>query len=882
MATTLFGGGVIPVSPSNDRQSRSKTRLSEAERPSLAEQRPIHELYGQGRFLAAYELAAAHGPLTTWTGTMARLLAGSLASRVGGIRLGQALHLKAARLDPQSPMARCFAAGALVERLGAARAWAWIRRHGEMPADAPAEFRADWLVLEASIAARFRDFDKAWSLVRRADDIAPPDTWRLLQRTWILERQDEYDEALEAAQKAHQLDSSDARTIAQLARLLHIAGRADEATALLQRSMADSEWGGIAGMLAGILVERGRHEESLRALARFEALSPLLERQGQQWLAAQRADALYEAGDIDGAREQARLARSGFHDAVFERVARTKGDAGRVLVRVPFVQQRHKTCSPASLTSLSRYWRRPLDQDDLAEAMSYDGTPHHAVLTWGRANGWVARDFRVTWESARALLDRGIPFAISTAGSMGAHRQVVVGYDARRGTFKVRCPSQPFLVEFLAEAMIEEQRWTGPIGLVWLPAEEEGRLAGIQLPDAADHDDMHALQVALLANKRAAAGEIQRGMERKAPGTPLTIWARHLLAVYDRNPETMLSAIDALVGRFPDTVRLQLGRLSLLEHLSPPAEYARALADLLDRHPNDPAVVEIWLRRQSGGHPARARLMLRTMLRRLPAPSALLLYLFAGELHAQGQAEVAQEIGRFAACLEDKDEIAARVYFGTMQARGSSDEGLAFLQKRFDAHGGASAGPALTLVWALEQLDRGEEAVAVLERALTIRPRDADLRLAAADSFGRRGDFTRAEELLAAARGCTRRGSWLRVAAAVAAQRNDQVNSLRLWRAVLDGEPWAADANRAVATLLAASGGRDAGASYLASVYARFSRHQDLSQVLDDWARETEALRQAELTSRNAVGSDGLGGSTMLYPVLLMLLMQIVGRSCVQ
>jgi tetratricopeptide (TPR) repeat protein len=633
-------------------------------------------------------------------------------------------------------------------------------------------------------------------------------------------------------------------------------------------------------MLAQLLAEQDRYEESLRTLERFEALSPLLDRRGRQWLAAQRSDILYERGDFEGARRQATLARSGFHHAVLDCVARTNGTARRVTLRVPFVKQRHKTCTPASLAALSRYWHKPLDQDDLADAMSYDGTPHHAVLTWGRANGWVARDFRVTWESARTLLDRGIPFAISTTGTAGGHQQVVAGYDARRGTFKVRCPSQPFLLEFLAEPMLEQQKWAGPMGVVWLPAEDAGRLADIALPDVANHDDMHALQVALLAHERAAAGEVLRSMEGRAPASPLTFWARHLLAAYDGDLDGMLGAIDALLERFPDVVRLHLARLSLLEALSPFETYALALTEVFERHRNDPAVVELWLRHQQPRSSRPARRMLRAVLRRQPEPSAALLFVLATQLDADGQPKVAEEIGRFAACLEERDEALAWGYFATMQARGVPDEGLGFLRKRFEAHGRASSGPGLTLVWALETLDRHDEAATALDRALSMRPRDTDLRLSAADAYARRGDFARADQLLAGTRGCTRRASWLRIAAAVAGRRNDQVEALRLWRLVLEGEPWAADANLALASLLAAAQGRDVGASHLASALARYPHHQDLQRASDAWARQTEEIARRQSESQNA-GNDPIakwGGAW--YPLLFFLLLQMMGRSC--
>jgi hypothetical protein len=224
MITTLFGEGVIPITPSAVRPKASRTTPPpEVERPSRAEQEPIAELYQADRYVGAYELARAYGPLPAWTGTSARILAGCLASYVGGSRLGQALHLKALRHDPLSPQACFYAAGTLLDRQGGAPTWAWMRERGEMT-EAPPDLRADWVALQAVVAARFRDFDTAWTLLRRSEGIAPTGTWRLLQRAWILELQDDHDEALETAQRAHRGEPASPMAIRELARFLHVAG----------------------------------------------------------------------------------------------------------------------------------------------------------------------------------------------------------------------------------------------------------------------------------------------------------------------------------------------------------------------------------------------------------------------------------------------------------------------------------------------------------------------------------------------------------------------------------------------------------------------------------------------------------------------------------
>src|SRR5262249_45991954 len=152
----------------------------------------------------------------------------------------------------------------------------------------------------------------------------------------------------------------------------------------------------------------------------------------------------------------------------------------------------------------------------------------------------------------------------------------------------------------LAEPMLEQQRWYGPQGLVWLPPHEEERLSGIDLPDARSHDHYHAVQVALLAHRRSAAGEVHRAMEREAPQHPMTIRAEHLLASYDADPAAMLKAANALAEEYPEAPSVRLGRLSLLLDFAPREESSRELAEVCRRFAGDPAVQLLSLRQLDG------------------------------------------------------------------------------------------------------------------------------------------------------------------------------------------------------------------------------------------------------------------------------------------
>ena len=96
----------------------------------------------------------------------------------------------------------------------------------------------------------------------------------------------------------------------------------------------------------------------------------------------------------------------------------------------------------------------------------------------------------------RALIDRGVPFTLTTVETQSGHLQAVIGYDARRGTLLIRDPTLPHEGEALAGPLLESQRSVGPRGMAMVPLERAGLLEGLDLPEAGQHDQLHRIQVA--------------------------------------------------------------------------------------------------------------------------------------------------------------------------------------------------------------------------------------------------------------------------------------------------------------------------------------------------------------------------------------------------
>jgi tetratricopeptide (TPR) repeat protein len=131
--------------------------------------------------------------------------------------------------------------------------------------------------------------------------------------------------------------------------------------------------------------------------------------------------------------------------------------------------------------------------------------------------------------------------------------------------------------------------------------------------------------------------------------------------------------------------------------------------------------------------------------------------------------------------------------------------------------------------------------LAVLDRAIQSRPDDGELVLFGVQAWSSHGDFERAAQLLARAEGHSQRSAWMRSAAGLAEARGDVAETRRLWQQVVDAEPLALDANRALTQAIAETEDRAAALAHLQRVCDRFPHNYALNQLLLNWLREEGA-----------------------------------------
>ncbi|MEX0653791.1 MAG: C39 family peptidase [Phycisphaeraceae bacterium] len=835
-----------------DKTPSAETPVAGAAEADLA---AVERLYDAGRYVDAFHASRALGDGRHWPGVLGQVLAGRLARHLGGERQSCALHTLCHRRHRDHPVAALYYAYTLMHGRGPWTTWRFMQAY-DLPADEVEgwpNLHADWLAARARVLAWFRDFTAADRTIAEALKLAPADTapWLHVQHGGVLEAEDRYDEALEACQRALAINAHHVPALHASVHVLTLLDRRDEAVALLERTAPELQCGMLWWQLAGLYREREQHDQEHEAIQRATAAMPLLDKSISKSIAGRLSDTSYHRGDIGTAINLAREAGGHFFDTVAKQMSRPDADTRRRLLSLPFVRQHHMTCAPATLAAVARYWNRPADHIEVAEAICYDGTPWHSERDWAEQQGYAVREFKVTFDAAAALIDRGVPFTLSTIEATSAHLQAVIGYDARRHTLLLRDPYLPYVGEMLGDALQDRYAATGPRGLALAPADEAHRLTDLELPDAALYDANHAMNKALLRHDRDAAVALLDGVEQGQPDHPMVLSMRSALASYDADPLREFETTDALLAKFPQDESLLMRRCGLLMRLDRRDEAIEQLERAIARPDSDPAFRERLadVLADDARNAPRVRRMLRRLLRERPTAASLYFLLARTLWEDVGQRQVATDLYRFAASLEDKNERYTAAYFVVQQHARQTDAALAGLAQRAKRYGHKSAGPTLTWFDALQRTGRLREALQALRDGIERRPDDGDLLLTATTEHAACGELDEARRLLERAAACARRGSWLRAAAVVDEYDGRLTEALKRWQTLVEDEPLNLEARQRVAQLMAELQSPDAAIIELATACKRFpyflGLHELLYQRLVDHApsRAEQVLR---------------------------------------
>jgi len=308
----------------------------------------VEALYDEGLCLRAYREAIKAGPLVRWTGASARILAGRLAANLGAYRLNRVHHWLAWRSDKTNPDFLAYHGYTVFQRRGPLAALEFLERHGEASEIRDPDALTHFYTVHAMVAGHLRDFKSSEVWLARAVELGAGNPWVATTRANVLEVQDRYEEALEAAQQALALRAWYRPGVQAAAHALQLLDRDEEALELLTSAAQHLENMHVVRQLSALQQELRQYDAASLTLQRLADLAPLIEKHERLWLQRQQITLDCLRNNTSAALAAAKQLDEPYYQELAKRLE-NGGPFRRVLLDVPFVRQHHMTCSPATL-----------------------------------------------------------------------------------------------------------------------------------------------------------------------------------------------------------------------------------------------------------------------------------------------------------------------------------------------------------------------------------------------------------------------------------------------------------------------------------------------------------------------------------------------------
>jgi tetratricopeptide (TPR) repeat protein len=731
----------------------------------------LQTVYDAHLFLDAFKLS-----VDSWTDLAAideltaeeMILAGRLASRIGGMRISRHLYRKARERAPKLPLVRYFtrhisgSKDLLLDQL------LEFEKDPELGGD-DAELRASWLGAHAYIFAVLRDFTRAEDLLNEAHKLSPASAWLLSQEADVMGMADKWDESVQSAEVGLKADPRSPWPMLSLANALLNLGRVREAADRLAEAAAETQFYQIVQTacwyqcaLAETLEGSERREkvEAARSLAeRIESMAPLADREFRTSLARTWLD-IAELSDDHAAMEKWALeARSAFHRNV---LANLKANPDGKRIRLPYRRtiQKHVECVPTSICSALSATGVEILVEALARDVTFGGTTEWAAADWLCRKGFHVRHFSATAEITVKLIEAKIGFTISWDDDESGHTVAIVGVDHAAGTAIAHDPNSFRSTEYLLSSFSEQY---GPLGLTAMavvPATLANILDAILPPESQLVEAAEAQEKALTIHGLSEGRAIVEGLERRFPDHPGTTYLRAIQNLEDGRIGRAFEGFRRTFTRFPNAPKVRarlmsacrsLGDSALLretlrsvvetgkvpgvdsqsEWATPHPRYFYEYADLLR------SSAETW--KQSETH-------LRSVLRE-NWRSAGAWHVLADLRWVQRKDQSAALAFRIASSLAEHNEHYASAYADVLYRSGRLTDALEWLRTRAEKLGASVHGVStwITYISSLEDWGKPVEALQVCRAALGRFGNSALLLSFAVPFFGRMGEWQEAE-----------------------------------------------------------------------------------------------------------------------------------------
>lgn len=797
----------------------------------------LYELYRKDRFRDAWDQGCLWFGGQQWPTPNLELLAARILSQLGNLRKADASVLWLWRRHPQLADLSHFTMSVTTRRRGPLTALRMLP-DVEQRAQPNTKDKAHLCGEKAEILARFRDFSAAEECLKAAD--TPEDLWLVLTQAELKYAQDDYAQAMAIANQVLERDSRYRPALQFKANLLQLQNDLAGAIDLLANFWQTSQSFWVGRQLCNLYVEDKQYAQAHHCIARLEKLPPFAGKDVQQSLRAMHADLLCAEQRYEEALPYLEQ-KSFYNKSVVESIKRASDRSTRKVLNVPFVRQHHMTCGPASLTAISTYWGVPVTHDQVVEAICYGGTQSVDERKWAQNNNWFVQEFELSFAALKNLIDNDIPVLLATVEPGNAHLQIIVGYDEAMGTYLLRDPYYFRLQEMLIDGCHKHYASSGPRCMVVAPMAQAEIVDAMQLPCRALYDQLFQLCLALDNNQRDAAVQALAQARTLDPDHRITQNCERNLAYYDSDEPRILAATEKLLQQFPNDVNFQLSKVHSLSSFGS-ARQTREYLEQIASGENIHFLVKSRLAdnlRWDHREQPRVEKLFQQLLNYNPLHTESL-YAYAGVLWDKGNFAEAYQLYRFVTCLDDKNERYAESFFKAARYHKQTEMGLTFLRDRFMRFGKKSCGPAISLYYALDGLERTHEGLIMLDEAMSLRPNDGQLMLFAARRFLYLQQATKATTLLEAARPFVNVIRYHELSAEIYEYNIDSKRAISCYEQVLQLEPLNYNANQAIMRLYIEAGQRAKADDFITQQLAQFPDNAMLLRLHINWLNDTE------------------------------------------
>jgi len=812
----------------------------------------IAKFVGQGMALTAWQQLGHDVELREWAPGERRELAAKLANGLGNYRLGECLRLLNARQFPDQFQYVIFEVIYRVRKYGAHAVLPelelWLDRTEGM---AEREL-SDLYATIAWCYSELREFQRAHHYCELATSTDPVNAWARVEEAQVLAAEDRYEDSLQVASEALSIRQWYRPAVEVKVSALRNLGRDQEAEDLLLLAHEHTEESRYAVRLELMYSDRGELERARWALEEWRSRSPMMDKHGLERYQQRLIDYDLLEGEEERALSLLASQKGLYHRKIYANLL--EGDyrsRQRVQLEVPFIRQHHMTCAPATLASLSRFWGADHDHLEIAEQICYDGTPWFKERQWMEEHGFIAREFRLTRESLEMVIDRGLPFTLTTSWTTGAHLQACIGYDARTGVAILRDPTHRHYGEVLLAELLESHPLDGPHATLMVPEEKAALLDGLELPDEEFYDLYHQYSV---AGDRHETDEMYRILEElrgRSSDHFLTRRASLDWAYFLGDPLQQAQIWQDLLARSPDNQKVAYRSCAAFSRSMTEANYLEWLKQWVERDSADPVFYAVYgeelLKSVTNWEEAGYYLKRAVRGRRY---DGRVYESYARYASYQGDFTQAKRYQRQASLYNSAFEPYAMTYFEYCIAAGCRDEGIDYLRERVEQSSDLDSGPWISLASAYNQLGLRDQSKETLEEALLKYPEDGVLIAYIANQAVSWGEIDRGHELLQRAQLHLDRPSWLDRASRLYGYLGEREKVVEIYQELITINDRNFEAHEDYAYELKAQGRVQDASDHLESLVARYPGQSAPLLIMARWWADEDQERALQSLER--------------------------------